>query len=53
MCDEKLVRKYKRLIKKEKQKKPKNSATLAQQQALMNVNKRYRQGTKIKVTVNL
>jgi len=53
MCEEKTIRKHKRLAKQEKQKRTKRTATLSQQQALMHINKRYKKGTRIKVTVNL
>jgi len=53
MCEEKLLRKKNRLATQTKRKVSKTSGTLAAQQQIATVNKRYKNSTKIKVTVNL
>lgn len=53
MCEEKMLRKKGRLAKQAKRKVAKTSGSLAQQQKIMSASKRYKQGTKIKVSVNL
>ncbi|KKR54559.1 MAG: hypothetical protein UT91_C0013G0026 [Parcubacteria group bacterium GW2011_GWA2_40_23] len=53
MEEEKLLRKKNRLATQAKRQVSKTSGTLAAQQKIANVNKRYKNSTKIKVTVNL
>mgnify|MGYP007016028200 CR=1 FL=1 len=52
MCEEKLVRKQNRAKKLNKTRQHKGG-TLASQQKLIGINKRYRNTTKIKVTLSV